>query len=196
MAETRITGRDWAIATDEELLKGYFEGEASAFEVFFARHSGRVLGYLRKKGVGTEDAEELCQLVFLKLHTEIERYDVARPALPWFFTIVHNLFIDFTRRALLIRRILGMHATECRRRDEALAFQVACSKEEELEILEQSICRLPPSQQSLVRMRIYEEKSFRDIGLSLGKSEASVRKLYERTVRALCSHVRAGEGRP
>ena len=84
--------------TDEQLLDAYFGGESEAFHTFYKRHAGRVIGYAMTKGLSREVATECCQEAFLKLHRYIHKYEQGRPALPWFFTIVHHSVMDALRQ--------------------------------------------------------------------------------------------------
>ena len=54
--------------SDEDLLEAWILGDAGAFTSFYMRHFNRVKGYGAKKGLGKQDAEEVAQLSFLKLH--------------------------------------------------------------------------------------------------------------------------------
>ena len=60
--------------TDEELMASYQEGSEEAFKELYSRHSGKVLGYLRSRTSSEQDAVDLFQEVFVKIHKSKHLY--------------------------------------------------------------------------------------------------------------------------
>jgi RNA polymerase sigma-70 factor (ECF subfamily) len=172
--------------SDEQLLDAYFNGEADGFRLFYRRHSGRVIGYAVSKGLSQELAIDTCQEAFLKLHRFIHKYEKGRPALPWFFTIVHRCVMDALRHQ--------QHTTKL---SSTLVDQSAMLLPEADFIHEPfslrsgettlALAKLSPEQESIVRMHAVEDLSFRDIAKVTGKSEVALRKIYERAKAKLRS---------
>lgn len=75
------------------------QSDEEARDVFARAYRGPVVRYLRRKGVGADEAEDLCQEVFLRLWGErvLERADRARGRF-------RGLLSTVTRRALHHRR--------------------------------------------------------------------------------------------
>lgn len=157
--------------TDEQLLERYYHGETVAFDVFFERHVGRVSGYAFKKGVPRHDVGDVAQLVFEKLHRKIHQYRRGEPALPWFFSIVHSTCMDWHRSEKRQSKIIA----------EVVSSSVNEPAPDEVAI---DLSALSGDQQEVVKMRL-REMSFKEISQITGKSEASLRKSYERSVAIL-----------
>lgn len=170
--------------SDEELLEAYCNGDSKAFEVFFRRHLQRVCGYALKKGVARDEASEVSQEVFLKLHAHIAHYEIGKKALPWFFTIVHNTCIDWLRRQHRSQHkrvgydeidVESLTASECE--------PVTESKNEVDSLI--ALNTLSEGQRKIVEMRIVDDLSFKDISVKTGRTEISLRKSYSRSVQML-----------
>jgi RNA polymerase sigma-70 factor (ECF subfamily) len=158
--------------SDEELLDQYFAGDVEAFRAFYRRHAGRVLGYARSKGLNPQAAEELQQEAFLRLHHSIHRYESGRPALPWFFTIVHNCLIDIVRQNQSLLKL-----------KDAWQKQGSEDGQPEGEATQDPaviMASLSAEQRKVVELRVFEEQSFKEMSQTTGKSEVALRKIYER----------------
>lgn len=169
--------------SDDELLKAWIYGEQGAFDVFYRRHSGRVVAYALKRGLCPEDAEETAQVAFLKLHQNIERFEIGKQALPWFFTIVHNCVLDKLRSG-------GKAKNNLQRLPEAEldnlpALVVPDSESEQVPLLAMALNSLPENARNLVEMRLQNDLSFKEISKVTGKSEVSLRKNYSRSIEIL-----------
>lgn len=167
--------------SDEDLLKGWLYGDARAFEKFYLRHRGRVMGYARKKGIQNEDLAELTQDVFLKLHTHISLYEPEKRALPWFFTIVHNSCVDFLKKGGEAKHNLQYVSIA----DLFAEPQTQETVRSDAQALGQAIQSLNERQKQILDLRVNEELSFEEIAAVTGKSAVSMRKAYSRTVQTL-----------
>ncbi|MEY4066534.1 MAG: hypothetical protein RIR26_2742 [Pseudomonadota bacterium] len=182
--------------SDEELLNLYFEGDGRAFDEFFKRHFGRVLGYARKLGLSDADAADAAQESFLKVHRQIHSYERGRKVLPWFFTIVHNTCLTHLRSEK--RRILRENKAHEQRESHFQDLkhfplqQGPVSEEQEnnplsLEDAElrKRFEKLKSEERTLLCERIVEEQSYKDISQKTGKSEAALRKMFQRALSQL-----------
>ena len=170
--------------TDEYLLDLYFTGEAKAFEIFFARHSGRVVAYGKQRGLNHQDALDFTQDVFLRLHRVIHQYERGRPALPWFFTIVHHMLID-TLRQITLNQTRYVHDEIKMQSAQAMPLEVI----ENGAISPEALARLSEDQKKVVELRLLHDFSFKDIAVRVGKTEATTRKIYERSMKVLKSYL-------
>ncbi|RYZ90408.1 MAG: RNA polymerase sigma factor [Proteobacteria bacterium] len=164
--------------SDEQLLDLYHSGEAKAFYEFYSRHSGRVSGYVMKKGMTPEAAEEIRQESFLRLHRSIHHYQKGRPALPWFFTLVHNCLIDAHRASSRLNKVKSdySHHENVPDKDEASA---------EFGDVMLALDRLPLDQKKIVELRVLSGKSFKEISEELERSEVGLRKIFERAKKKI-----------
>lgn len=169
--------------SDEDLLNAWFAGDAGACEIFFRRHVGRIVGYCLKKGLSKEEAEDVAQGAFIRLSRSINRYECGRPALPWFFTMVTNELNDFWRlKCRYQKRIAALAAL-----DTSVHAQSS-----ELDDIHVSIdTSLSLTDAKVIRGRLLEEKSYKDMADGLNSSEANVRKIFSRAIQKLRKHLSA-----
>jgi RNA polymerase sigma-70 factor, ECF subfamily len=167
--------------TDEELLQRWARGQAKAFDQFAHRHAGRVKAYAMRKGIAREEADDVLQDVFLKLHRHMHTYEPERAALPWFFTLVHNTCLD---------RLRARQRSPLQGRREEMPMEKIAEKsdthvQERSDELKVLLANLTQEQRSVVEMRVVEELSFEEMQARTGKSAVSLRKAYSRTLALL-----------
>ncbi|AKJ04545.1 RNA polymerase sigma factor CarQ [Archangium gephyra] len=84
--------------TDEELMERFCDGDQAAFEALFARHAGRVRGFLARMVRDGPLAEDLLQTTFLSVIRARGRYEPGTRFAPWLLTIGANAARDALRR--------------------------------------------------------------------------------------------------
>lgn len=99
--ESKVSGRDGAPATEpapDSVPPTPHVPEA--YRALFARYAPSVVGYMRRRGLSPEAAEEITQDVMLSVWRKAEHYDVRKaPLRTWVFAIARNRFIDQLRRS-------------------------------------------------------------------------------------------------
>jgi RNA polymerase sigma-70 factor, ECF subfamily len=73
----------------------------------FDDHFDYVWNTLRRLGVRDVDLEDLSHEVFLKVHSRLDDYDVARPMRPWLFGFAYRVAADHRRLARHRLEVLG-----------------------------------------------------------------------------------------
>src|SRR5438309_472599 len=79
-------------------MLAYGAGDSSAFEALYQKHSGRVYAYLKKQLPVAEEADEVFQKAFLKLHQARRKYDASYPFTQWLFVIAKTCALDHFRK--------------------------------------------------------------------------------------------------
>ncbi|MBI2840216.1 MAG: sigma-70 family RNA polymerase sigma factor [Acidobacteria bacterium] len=84
---------------DRTLLAAIAIGDRGAFQQFYSRHAGRVLGYVRQLTRNPALAEDITQEAFVAVWLKAASYQADRgdPA-GWLFTITRNKLVDKWRR--------------------------------------------------------------------------------------------------
>ncbi len=82
---------------DRDLAIKAREGDLAAFETLVRKHHHRIY-YLSYRLIGnSEDARDISQEVFIRLHKFINKYNPHRSLLSWLLKVATNLSIDFRR---------------------------------------------------------------------------------------------------
>ncbi|MBD5177703.1 MAG: sigma-70 family RNA polymerase sigma factor [Bacteroidales bacterium] len=161
--------------TDEQLVSAYAAGDNKAFDELLARHKQRLYTYILQYVHDSDSADDIFQETFVKAITTIKqgRYNDMGKFGAWLFRIARNLVIDGFRTGksenttpadsapydVFNRRELSDDTIE----DMMIDAQI----EEDVRRL---IDYLPELQQEVLRMRFYEDLSFKEIADRTGVS--------------------------
>jgi RNA polymerase sigma factor (sigma-70 family) len=154
--------------TDDELVKLYEIGNNQAFEILLLRHKSKVYSYIYLVVRNRELSEDIFQDTFIKAIATIQqgRYVESGKFLAWINRIAHNLIIDHFRREKN-ENTFSADAVDYDIVNNAKlsekSVEDTMSNEQVLADVVQLIDFLPPSQQSVIRMRYFEDLSFKEI---------------------------------
>lgn len=71
----------------------------------FDRELGYVWATVRRLGVPSSDAEDVCHDVFVQVYGKISSYDPTRPPKPWLFGFAFRVATDYKKRAYHTREV-------------------------------------------------------------------------------------------
>ena len=111
--------------TDEILMALYQDGAEEAFASLYNRHSGKVFGYLKSRVRSEQDAKDLFQEVFIKIHKSKHLYNRTLPVLPWIFSVTHSVLIGGTRKADRKNEVLGFNFDKVPAQEEIVSRDLA-----------------------------------------------------------------------
>lgn len=166
--------------SDEQLMKIYLSGDASAFDALYRRHSRRIYSYLIKRLSRIQDAEEIHQAVFFKFHRCRDQYDSKYPVLQWLFVISKTTLFDFFRKQG--RQVPEWEGTK----EEIKSFENLPTEENASAAgATVSLDGLSVTQKNAVQWRFLDDLTYEEIAGRLGKSETSARQTVSRAIRTL-----------
>ncbi len=153
--------------SDSELVKVYVQGNESALEVLIDRHQAKVYSYIITRIRDKEMANDIFQDVFVKIIQTLKKgqYNEEGKFLPWVLRIAHNLVIDQFRREKRMPTVSGNDDYDVfdfvkdevpNRESEMIWGQIEGDIRKLIEYL-------PEEQKEVLRMRHYEDMSFKDI---------------------------------
>ena len=164
---------------DAELARQSAGGVSGAFEELVRRHEARVFGFLRHKTWSVEDAEDLCQKVFVLAFRNIGSYRPEFPFATWLFAIARRQAIAYYRG----------HKTSHPIEDEPVDSRTPATRLEESEERERvwTIARdcLSPDQFTALWLMYVEELPVREIAGTLGKSLTHAKVILHRARKSL-----------
>jgi RNA polymerase sigma-70 factor (ECF subfamily) len=173
--------RELGRASDAELLRA---GTADGFEEVYDRHAAQVFAWARAR-VG-EHAADLTAEVFARawLSRSRFRHESETSALPWLLGIARNVLRESLRRRRVeyaARRRLGM--PRLLTRDAAL--DAVHERRSLSESERRALASLPARDRELLRLRVVEERSYRDIAARLRCTPQAARHRVSRLLRQL-----------
>lgn len=149
---------------------------------------------------------DLVQNTALEACSSADRFEgtTKQELFAWLRQILHHNVLDTVRRyrgaqsrdVCRERRLWELADSE--RNDPSLvrdrAPHLSAIRLEEEEAIARAIASLPEPHATVIRLRIWEDLEFREIGLRCGRSEDAVRKIFCRSIRRLRDELSADEG--
>lgn len=160
--------------TDQVLVKNFLKGDNLSFEHLLNRHKNRVFAFVMSKVKNRDLTEDIFQDTLIKVINSLQKgkYNEEGKFLPWMMRIAHNLVIDHFRKESKMRKI--------RPTSEFDIFDVlddGSKNQEEIMIQTQVysdlrllIEQLPENQMEVLKLRYFEEMSFKKISDLTGVS--------------------------
>ncbi|MCH5178111.1 MAG: sigma-70 family RNA polymerase sigma factor [Prevotellaceae bacterium] len=154
--------------TDDELVCLYSEGNNDAFDILLNRYQSKVYNYILYLVRDEEIANDLFQDTFLKVIMRVQEqsYTGTGKFQAWITRIAHNLVMDYFREKEQINTISNdevdydllnnVRLTEHTAEDKMLINQSLKDARAIMELL-------PASQSEVVKMRFYNNMSFKEI---------------------------------
>lgn len=163
--------------TDDELVSLYTEGCDEAFDIILFRYDAVVHTYIRFSVSDADLAEDIFQDTFIKVIHTLRRgqYIPSGKFKAWLLRLAHNLVMDHYRRVRGEGARLQSFDDDAAAPVEKVADSNLTAEEQLIELatieeLEQYLSVLPEVQQEVVRMRYWEDMSFREIADATGVS--------------------------
>lgn len=172
---------------DERLVKLYESGNNKAFEILLERYKTKVYTYIYLIVRKQELAEDIFQDTFIKAISTIQqgKYTDSGKFLAWINRIAHNLIIDYFRKEKN-EKTFSVDNDEYNVMNNVQlsekSIEDILSNEQVLADVVHLINYLPLSQQSVVRMRFFENLSFKEIA---DKTDVSINTALGRMRYAL-----------
>ncbi|MBO5961065.1 MAG: sigma-70 family RNA polymerase sigma factor [Paludibacteraceae bacterium] len=161
--------------SDDELVKLYEQGNNEAFEHLLNRYKDRVFTQIFLLVHNKELAEDIFQDTFIKAIVFMKqgRYTDSGKFYPWLSRIAHNLIVDHYRRNCMEQAL----SSDTQEIDLFNAITLSEGSIEDVIVNEQVledvvklVDYLPENQQEVVRMRFFEDLSFKEIAQATGVS--------------------------
>lgn len=155
-------------STDDELVKLYENGNNQAFETLLLRYKSKVYTNIYLIVRNRELSEDIFQDTFIKAIATIQqgRYVESGKFLAWVNRIAHNLIIDHFRREknenTFSADAVDYDIVNNSKLSEK-SIEDIWSNEQVLADVVHLIDLLPTSQQKVIRMRYFEDLSFKEI---------------------------------
>lgn len=163
---------NYKMMTDQILVGYYMMGCNEAFDCLLERYKDKLFQYIIARVHQEDLANDLFQETFVKVILNLKqgKYTDSGKFYAWITRIAHNLIIDYFRNDSDIR----LSPTESNTAqwenmlmtppDDALEYETLLGR------LASLIDLLPQEQQEVVRMRYYQDYSFKEIAAQTGVS--------------------------
>lgn len=160
--------------SDAQLVCNYISGDESSLSTLINRHQSKLYGFIFSKIQDRDAADDIFQDTFIKVIRTLKRgnYNEQGKFLPWVMRISHNLIIDYFRKNSRIPKFKSKNEFDIFSiiSDDSLNIEnkmVDAQIENHIRIL---LDELPDEQRAVIKMRIYQDMSFKEISESTGVS--------------------------
>ena len=156
-----------SVLSDQELVKNYLNGDNASFEILLTRHKSRVFAFIMSKIKNRDLSEDIFQDTFIKVINSLQKgkYNEEGKFLPWMMRIAHNLMIDHFRKEAKMRKVRPTTEFDIfdvlddgNKNQEEVMMQTQVHAD--LKVL---IEQLPQDQKEVLKMRYFEDLSFKQI---------------------------------
>lgn len=185
--------------TDKSLIDAHRQGDRTAFGELLRRYGDSVLGYLMRMSGNREQAEDLFQETFKRVH---EKADTFRGTAfkSWLFTIATRVAIDSLRRRKRLQVVSLNQRLDCTNgRGEQLGGVAVADnsyepsqeaiRAEQTRHVRQAIELLPVKQRATLVLAYYQQLSYPEVAEVLGCSIGTVKTQMYRALRTLAQRL-------
>ncbi len=153
--------------SDQELIRLFISGDHNALESLINRHQRKLFSYIMIIVKDKHLAEDIFQDAFIKIINTLRsgNYNEEGKFLPWAMRISHNLIIDYFRRSK--RMPMRENSEEydlfdtLRVYDDTIEDRIITGQIHN--DIKKLIEHLPEEQKTVLKMRHYQEMSFKEI---------------------------------
>jgi len=152
---------------DATLVHQYVKGNEQALEILIKRHQAKIFGFIFSKLDDVELTNDIFQDTFIKVINTLKmgKYNEEGKFISWVMRIAHNLIMDHYRRE---KRITIHNDTEQTPffsflKDDSETIEELLINSQITADLQLLILELPEDQQEVIRMRLYQDLSFKEI---------------------------------
>ncbi len=175
MTDTDETGID-------RLVEAAKAGDAEAFGALFDAYHDAVYRYVASRVGRPSDAEDLTQVVFVKVLEALPRYEARGvPFGGWLFRLARNTVIDHVRTR---REHIELDAL-AERPDEQPGPEDLAQARQQIEAVGAALAELTEEQRDAIALRFFAGLSAHEAAIAMGKQEGTVRGLQFRGIAAL-----------
>ncbi|MFN3908044.1 MAG: RNA polymerase sigma factor [Flavobacterium sp.] len=153
--------------SDAVLLKKYIQGDENSLAVLIERHQTKIYGFIYSKLGDRDLSDDIFQDTFVKVvkSLKINGYQEEGKFVSWVTRIAHNLIIDHYRRS---KKNTMINSSNNLYEKDYFIDNGANAEEQIIDLqisndLTKMIDQLPDDQKEVVKMRMYDDLSFKEI---------------------------------
>jgi len=187
------------VKTDKSLLEAHLKGDTTAFAELVRRYGDSLLGYLTKMTGSREQAEDLFQETFRRVHEKADTFR-GNQIQSWLFTIATRVAIDGFRKDSRVRVVSLNQGLDCSdgNCEELGAVTVARNssdpseeavRAEQKEQVRQALDTLPAKQRATLVLAYYQQLTYSEVAEVMGCSLGTVKTQMFRALRTLAQRL-------
>lgn len=167
--------------TDKLLYQRFLDGDQHAFEELVLKNKDSLIYFLKRYIPDIFSCEDIAQDVFAIIYVHKEKYNFKSSFKTYLYTIGRNKAIDYIRKSSRQitfgeENVNEIHASE---------FIESFLKDEDSKLLHTAIKKLKLDYQKVIHLIDFEEMSYKEAGIIMGKTVPQIKILIFRARRSL-----------
>lgn len=174
---------------DLELIRRFKNGDINGFNEIVRKYQQQVYWVIRKMVQDHDEADDITQEVFIKVHTALKDFREESNLFTWLYRIATNYSINHikkvkVRNTVSVELVVQQIESNDKRADEEIDDRT------KRRILEEAIETLPAQQRAVFNMRYYDQLQYDEIADILGKSTGGIKANYFHAVKKIGEYVK------
>ncbi len=174
---------------DLELVRRFKSGDITGFNEIVRKYQQQVYWVIRKMVQDHDEADDITQEVFIKVHTALKDFREESNLFTWLYRIATNYSINHIRKVKVKNTVSVEIVVEQIESHEKLADEEIDDRTKR-RILEEAIETLPAQQRAVFNMRYYDQLQYDEIADILGKSTGGIKANYFHAVKKIGEYVK------
>ena len=149
-------------------------------EQVYLKYKDKVAAYLRNRTRSAEDAEDLCNDIFMKVFQKLDSYSESQAKLStWIYAITRNAVIDYYRTFHISEELSGTEV------DDTDGVEETVLSRETLTRLAEALKKLPEQQRDIIVLRYYKGYTLQKIAGMMNLSYGAVKLRHSAALKTL-----------
>jgi RNA polymerase sigma-70 factor, ECF subfamily len=149
--------------------------QAKYLELFYDDTAYLVFNYCKRKGLSSEDSEDITQIVYTQIYNKRLKYNPDFSPLAWLFIITKSEAKDYLKKSAIYSNYLEEYAL----------FANLSQNMVDSPIKDVELDRLNTNERLVLEQRYLNDQDFAEIAIALGLTQTNVRKLISRALNKL-----------
>jgi RNA polymerase sigma-70 factor (ECF subfamily) len=175
--------------SDNELIELFQNGDDSAFNHLVLRYQEKVYWVARRFVNDHDGADDVTQEVFCKVYESLKEFRGDSSVYTWLYRITVNIALNSLRRQK-VREFFRIDEMFEVKDENTVGPDEVLEREEQKELIEEAIARLPEKQKSVFVLRYYEELPYEEISKVLKTSVGGLKANYFHAVKKIQEYVK------
>lgn len=163
------------------------ETRSYGFNLLVNTYKQRIYWTIRRMVIDHDDADDLTQETFIKIHHNLDRFRSESALFTWIYRIATNECLGFLRRKRR-RFLLPIHDVE-----NELASKVTDGHQMDADELQQrlqlAILKLPEKQRLVFQLRYFDEMPYEEISAITGTSIGALKASHHHAVQKISTEL-------
>ena len=175
--------------TDSELIRDFKNGDIKGYNEIVRRYQQQVYWVIRKMVNSHDDADDITQEVFIKVHSALKDFREESNLFTWLYRIATNYSINHIRK-IKVKNTISIEAVNEPVESGDKKTDELIDEERRRRILETAIGTLPAQQRAVFDLRYYEELSYEEISKIMNRSVGGIKANYFHAVKKIGEYLK------